>query len=49
MLKFDFRGLEGRLPAEQEQRYRLYFLRQDVRQATWGILLIVLPMHHFFL
>ncbi len=42
MLKLDLPNLEGRLPAEQEQRYRLYFLRQDVRQATWGILLIML-------
>ena len=38
---------EGRLPGKQERRYRLHFLKDDVKQATWGILFIMIPLVFF--
>ncbi|MCX6007161.1 MAG: GGDEF domain-containing protein [Chloroflexi bacterium] len=46
-MKFDLTSIEGRLPGKQERRYRMHFLTDDVKQATWGILLIMIPLVFF--
>jgi diguanylate cyclase (GGDEF)-like protein len=46
-MKFDLISIEGRLPDKQERRYRMHFLKDDVKQATWGILLIMIPLVFF--
>jgi diguanylate cyclase (GGDEF)-like protein len=42
--KFDFWGIVGRLPAEQEQRYRAYYLASDIRHTIYGVLLVLIPV-----
>jgi diguanylate cyclase len=47
VLKLNLAGIEGGLPEQQERRYRMYFLAQDVKQATWGIMFLLVPLSFF--